>query len=148
MIDPKKEHIAVHEASRLGIPVIGVVDTNCDPDGIDFVIPGNDDAIRSIKLFTGKIADACLEGAARYKASGAADRDEQEAREGGGRREERSMRRGDRDRGGPRGGDRGGDRGPRGPVVERRAPAAAAAPEVAPEAAAPSEPQAEAAKSE
>ena len=62
-IDPKKEHIAVHEASRLGIPVIGVVDTNCDPDGIDFVIPGNDDAIRSIKLFTSKIADACIEGA-------------------------------------------------------------------------------------
>ena len=71
VIDPKKEHIAVHEASRLGIPVIGVVDTNCDPDGIDFVIPGNDDAIRSIKLFTSKIADACIEGAARYRASGA-----------------------------------------------------------------------------
>src|SRR5687768_8949797 len=61
VIDPKKEHITVHEASRLGIPVIGVVDTNCDPDGIDFVIPGNDDAIRSIKLFTSKIADAALE---------------------------------------------------------------------------------------
>jgi len=75
VIDPKKEQIAVHEASRLGIPVIGLVDTNCDPDGIDFVIPGNDDAIRSIKLFTGKIADACTEGAARYKASGAAERD-------------------------------------------------------------------------
>ncbi len=75
VIDPKKETIAVHEASRLGIPVIGLVDTNCDPDGIDFVIPGNDDAIRSIKLFTSKIADACVEGAARYKASGAAERD-------------------------------------------------------------------------
>ena len=79
VIDPKKEHIAVHEASRLGIPVIGVVDTNCDPDGIDFVIPGNDDAIRSIKLFTSKIADACIEGAARYRASGASERDEQDA---------------------------------------------------------------------
>ncbi len=79
VIDPKKEHIAVHEASRLGIPVIGVVDTNCDPDGIDFVIPGNDDAIRSIKLFTSKIADACIEGSARYRASGASDRDEQDA---------------------------------------------------------------------
>jgi len=56
VIDPKKEHIAVHEASRLGIPVIGVVDTNCDPDGIDYIIPGNDDAIRSIRLFTGQIA--------------------------------------------------------------------------------------------
>ena len=81
VIDPKKEHIAVHEASRLGIPVIGVVDTNCDPDGIDFVIPGNDDAIRSIKLFTSKIADACIEGAARYRASGASERDEQDGQQ-------------------------------------------------------------------
>jgi small subunit ribosomal protein S2 len=80
VIDPKKEQIAVHEASRLGIPVIGLVDTNCDPEGIDFVIPGNDDAIRSIKLFTSKIAEACIEGAARYKASGAAERDEAEER--------------------------------------------------------------------
>jgi small subunit ribosomal protein S2 len=89
VIDPKKEQIAVHEASRLGIPVIGLVDTNCDPDGIDFVIPGNDDAIRSIKLFTSKIAEACIEGGARYKASGAAERDEAEERrkaEGGGER--------------------------------------------------------------
>jgi small subunit ribosomal protein S2 len=89
VIDPKKEQIAVHEASRLGIPVIGLVDTNCDPEGIDFVIPGNDDAIRSIKLFTSKIAEACIEGAARYKASGAAERDEEAERkrsEGGGER--------------------------------------------------------------
>ncbi|HTE17440.1 MAG TPA: 30S ribosomal protein S2, partial [Armatimonadota bacterium] len=107
VVDPKKEHIAIHEATRLGIPVIGVVDTNCDPDGIDFVIPGNDDAIRSIKLFTSKIADACIEGGARYRASGAADRDEEEAREG------RDDRRNDRDdRRGPRRGDRG-DRGDR-----------------------------------
>ncbi len=83
VIDPKKETIAVHEANRLGIPVIGLVDTNCDPDGIDFVIPGNDDAIRSIKLFTSKIADACIEGAARYNASGAADRDAHEDRKRG-----------------------------------------------------------------
>jgi len=81
VVDPKKEHIAIHEATRLGIPVIGVVDTNCDPDGIDFVIPGNDDAIRSIKLFTSKIADACIEGAARYRASGAAEPAEGEAAE-------------------------------------------------------------------
>jgi small subunit ribosomal protein S2 len=127
VIDPKKEHIAVHEATRLGIPVIGVVDTNCDPEGIDFVIPGNDDAIRSIKLFTSKIADACIEGAARYKASGAADRDEQEERGGGRDRNERRGGRGDRDnrrdRGGP---DRGGER--RGPTVEIRAAAPAEAP--------------------
>ncbi len=63
IIDTKKERIAVHEANRLGIPVIATVDTNCDPDGIDFVIPGNDDAIRSIKLITGTIADAVIEGA-------------------------------------------------------------------------------------
>jgi small subunit ribosomal protein S2 len=111
VIDPKKEAIAVHEANRLGIPVIGLVDTNCDPEGIDYVIPGNDDAIRSIKLFTGKIADACIEGGARYRASGAADRDAQEER----RRHE----------GGGRGDDRGGRRPPRregrGPVVEMKA---------------------------
>jgi small subunit ribosomal protein S2 len=68
VIDTKKEHIAVHEANRLGIPVVAVVDTNCDPQGIDYVIPGNDDAIRSIRLFTGKIAEACIEGRARYAA--------------------------------------------------------------------------------
>ena len=61
VIDPKKEHIAVAEARKLQIPVVAVVDTNCDPDEVDFPIPGNDDAIRSIKLFTGKIADAILE---------------------------------------------------------------------------------------
>jgi small subunit ribosomal protein S2 len=66
VIDTKKEHIAVHEANRLGIPVVAVVDTNCDPQGIDYVIPGNDDAIRSIRLFTGKIAEACIEGKSRY----------------------------------------------------------------------------------
>ena len=135
VVDPKKEHIAIHEATRLGIPVIGVVDTNCDPDGIDFVIPGNDDAIRSIKLFTSKIADACVEGAARYRASGAAERDEQEEREGGSERRDRDDRRGPRrgdhgDRGDRRGGggDRGGER--RGPLVEMKgtAPAAAEAP--------------------
>jgi small subunit ribosomal protein S2 len=66
VVDTKKEHIAVHEANRLGIPVVAVVDTNCDPEGIEYVIPGNDDAIRSIRLFTGKIAEACVEGKARY----------------------------------------------------------------------------------
>ena len=58
VVDPKKEKIAVHEARKLGIPVIGVVDTNCDPDEIDYVIPGNDDAIRAVKLLTSVIADA------------------------------------------------------------------------------------------
>ena len=62
IIDPRKEGIAVQEARRLNIPVVAVVDTNCDPDEIDYPIPGNDDAIRSIRLMTSKIADAVLEG--------------------------------------------------------------------------------------
>ncbi len=62
VIDAKKEHIAISEARKLEIPVIAIADTNCDPDVIDYVIPGNDDAIRAIKLFTGKIADACVVG--------------------------------------------------------------------------------------
>jgi small subunit ribosomal protein S2 len=113
VIDPKKEAIAVHEANRLGIPVIGLVDTNCDPEGIDYVIPGNDDAIRSIKLFTGKIADACVEGSARYRASGAAERDAEEQRR---RSEGRGGR--DDDRGGER--RRAPRREGRGPVVEMK----------------------------
>jgi small subunit ribosomal protein S2 len=62
VIDVKKEHLAIHEARRLGIPIVAVVDTNCDPEGIQYVIPGNDDALKSIQLFTSRIADACLEG--------------------------------------------------------------------------------------
>jgi small subunit ribosomal protein S2 len=62
VIDLKKERIAVMEAKRLGIPVIGIVDTNCDPDDVDYIIPGNDDAIRSIRLITSRIADAAIEG--------------------------------------------------------------------------------------
>jgi small subunit ribosomal protein S2 len=67
VIDSKKEEIAVKEANRLGIPVVAVVDTNCDPDNIDCVIPGNDDALRAIKLFVSKVADAVIEGAAALK---------------------------------------------------------------------------------
>ncbi|MDR3085119.1 MAG: 30S ribosomal protein S2 [Christensenellaceae bacterium] len=62
IVDPRKEHIAVQEARNLGIPIVAIVDTNCDPDEIDYVIPGNDDAIRAVKLIAGKIADAILEG--------------------------------------------------------------------------------------
>jgi len=62
VIDPKRERIAVLEANKMMIPVVAVVDTNCDPDLVDYVIPGNDDAIRAIKLFANKMADACLEG--------------------------------------------------------------------------------------
>ena len=64
VVDSHKESIAVLEAKRLGIPVVAVVDTNCDPDMVDYVIPGNDDALRAIKLFTSKIADAVVEGRA------------------------------------------------------------------------------------
>ena len=67
IVDPKKEDIAVAEANKLGIPVIGIVDTNCDPELVDYVIPGNDDAIRTIRLFTSRIADAYLEGRSRLE---------------------------------------------------------------------------------
>ncbi|NLY84718.1 MAG: 30S ribosomal protein S2 [Acholeplasmataceae bacterium] len=62
IVDPRKEHIAVLEAHKLNIPIVATVDTNCDPDEIDYVIPANDDAIRAVKLLTGKMADAVLEG--------------------------------------------------------------------------------------
>ncbi len=62
IVDPRKERIAVLEAKKLGIPVIGIIDTNCDPDDADYIIPGNDDAIRAIKLITSVIADAVIEG--------------------------------------------------------------------------------------
>ena len=66
VIDPKNEAIAVREGRRLGIPIVAIVDTNCDPDEIDYLIPGNDDAIRAIRLVTSRMADACLEGRERY----------------------------------------------------------------------------------
>ncbi len=62
VVDPKKEHIAVKEAKKLDIPVVAIADSNCDPDDIDYIIPGNDDAIRAVRLFCAKIADACIEG--------------------------------------------------------------------------------------
>ena len=62
IVDPKKEKIAVAEARKLNIPIVAIVDTNCDPDEIDYVIPGNDDAIRAVKLIAGKLADAIIEG--------------------------------------------------------------------------------------
>lgn len=70
IVDVRKERIALKEANRLKIPVVAVVDTNCDPDGVDYIIPGNDDAIRAIRLFAQKIADACLEGLARREKMG------------------------------------------------------------------------------
>ena len=70
IIDQKKELIAIKEANKIGIPIVGIVDTNCDPDDIGYVIPGNDDAIRSIKLITGKMAEAIIEGRHRRESAG------------------------------------------------------------------------------
>ncbi len=67
VIDPKKEMIAVREGKKLGIPIVSIVDTNCDPDEVDFIIPGNDDAIRAIRLFTSRIADAFIDGREHYR---------------------------------------------------------------------------------
>ena len=69
IVDPKREHLAVHEARRLGIPIIAITDTNCDPDEVDLLIPGNDDAIRSVRLLTAGIADAAIEGQMRLEIS-------------------------------------------------------------------------------
>jgi len=81
IIDPKNESIAVKEGKRLGIPIIAIVDTNCDPDDIDFVIPGNDDAIRAIRLFASRIADACIEGKSLYEEKQRAESDKKDERE-------------------------------------------------------------------
>jgi len=76
VIDVDHERIAIQEANKLGIPVIGVVDTNSNPEGIDYVIPGNDDAIRAIKLYVGAVADTCLEGAKNAETAAPASKDE------------------------------------------------------------------------
>jgi small subunit ribosomal protein S2 len=94
VIDPKKEEIAVREANRLSIPVVAVVDTNCDPDVIDWKIPGNDDAIRAIRLFTAAIADAVLEGKTlaeerdRGKGEGEGEEERESSESSGGLEEE------------------------------------------------------------
>jgi small subunit ribosomal protein S2 len=103
VIDPHQESIAISEARKLNVPVVAITDTNCDPDLVDFVIPGNDDAIRSIKLITSRVADACIEGSQRRKDHGTDDR---EGRPERGDRPEREGR--------PERGDRGGDRPPAG----------------------------------
>lgn len=154
IIDTNKEDIAVKEANRLGIPVVAVVDTNCTPEGIDYVIPGNDDALRAVRLFASRIADSIMEGQqlAQQKEAEEALAAAEQAKAGGGesRQQDRGERgerggrgRGDRDRDRGRGGrGRGGDRGggerrqpvqqqPAQPVVtEEAAPAEAPAPAV------------------
>lgn len=131
VVDPHRERIAVTEARKLGIKVVALLDTDCDPDVIDLPIPGNDDSMRSIELVVRRLMDAIIEG----KASAPA---EPPPRNDGGRG-------GDRDRG--RGGDRGGDRGrgPRPPVQSSASQAAPAAAEAPAEVAAPTESEPEAA---
>lgn len=156
VIDTNKEEIAVKEANILGIPVVAVVDTNCTPEGVDYVIPGNDDALRAVRLFAARIADAILEGqqlAQQKEAEEAAAAAERRAQEGvtveisprqrdrgdRGDRRDRGGERGDRrDRGGAgRGGDRPSGRGSGGGRDggrRERGPRPAGAPTVAPSA--------------
>jgi small subunit ribosomal protein S2 len=94
IVDTKKEKIAVDEARKLKIPVIGIVDTNCDPDEVDFVIPGNDDALRAIRLFASRIAEAVLAGREMKQSVDAdAGRDDGDAGGDDGRRLSRPARR-------------------------------------------------------
>ncbi len=81
VVDPRKERIAILEARKLGIPVVAIVDTNCDPDEVDYVIPGNDDAIRAVKLIAAKVADAIIEGrqGEQLSASESVEEEQQEA---------------------------------------------------------------------
>jgi small subunit ribosomal protein S2 len=79
IVDPKRESIAVKEARKLKIPIVAIVDTNCDPDDIDYIIPGNDDAIRAIKLFSSRICDAVIEGKKRLEEHVQADSDKEAA---------------------------------------------------------------------
>jgi small subunit ribosomal protein S2 len=78
VVDPKNESIAIREGRRLGIPIVAIVDTNCDPDEIDYVIPGNDDAIRAIRLISSRMAEACIDGQKKYKEKKQAEADKQE----------------------------------------------------------------------
>lgn len=90
VVDPKNEAIAVREGRRLNIPIMAIVDTNCDPDEIDYIVPGNDDAIRAIRLVTSRVAEACLEGKQRFaeKQHAEADKDMETAVEAGAAGEE------------------------------------------------------------
>ncbi|MBU4010977.1 MAG: 30S ribosomal protein S2, partial [Proteobacteria bacterium] len=75
IVDPKHEAIAIREGKRLRIPIVSIVDTNCDPDDVDYIVPGNDDAIRSIRLISSRIATACLEGKKRLEEKKQAESD-------------------------------------------------------------------------
>src|SRR5262249_3503003 len=122
IIDSNKEEIAVHEANKLGITTVAIVDTNCNPDGIDYIVPGNDDALRAVRLFAAKMADAIIEGQQTVKEGGAdivetAESAEAVAASTAEVPRERTDRgeRGPRARGGREGERRGGRRTPYGP---------------------------------
>jgi len=91
VVDTRKEQIAVDEARKLKIPVIGIVDTNCDPDQIDYVIPGNDDALRSVKLFVSRVADAVIDGRGQRE-SAMAEQQQNEAEAAAAREASRTVR--------------------------------------------------------
>ena len=114
IIDSNKEEIAVHEANKLGIPTVAIVDTNCNPDGIDYIVPGNDDALRAVRLFAAKMADAIIEGQQIVKEGGAELSEGEGAEAAAGPAEAPRPDRGDRgerrDRGDRGGRGRGGDR--------------------------------------
>ena len=162
IIDTNKEEIAVKEANRLGIPVVAVVDTNCTPEGVRFVIPGNDDALRAVRLFTPRIADAILEGQqlAQQKegeeATAAAEQAKISGMTGEANRGARDRDRGSRDRGSrDRDRNRPGDRDRRPPRFDRPTPApsstgsaSAPAPSVETASAAPAAPQESASETE
>ncbi len=149
IIDSNKEEIAVHEANKLGITTVAIVDTNCNPDGIDYIVPGNDDALRAVRLFAAKMADAIIEGQQTVKEGGAeigeaAEGAEAVAATGTPETPRERSERADRGRGRGRGGERRGGRRttyvPPGapPIPEPVIPEAASAP--APESA-PIEPE-------
>ena len=144
IIDSNKEEIAVHEANKLGITTVAIVDTNCNPDGIDYIVPGNDDALRAVRLFASKMADAIIEGQQTAKEGGAeigeaAEGAEAVASTGAAEAPRDRADRGDRGRGrGGRGSERRGGRRttyvPPGapPIPEPALPEATAATEIAP----------------
>jgi small subunit ribosomal protein S2 len=84
IVDPKREHIAIKEAKRVGVPVVALIDTDCDPQGVDIPIPANDDSMRAVSLLLGKLTDSVADGVARFKASGKAPEDALGVRDAGG----------------------------------------------------------------
>jgi small subunit ribosomal protein S2 len=132
VIDPHHEHIAIREGRKLNIPIVAITDTNCDPDLVDFVIPANDDAIRSVKLITSRLADAAIEGSQRrreFRSEGGQSNAPREGREGVSVEFSRGNRRGGGGGGGGRPGGGGGGRGPRGGQPQSNAPVDAPASE-------------------